>query len=76
MMGIKTFHFRILAALNHRSHVMDISRITKVIMKNCQEIEKMTPLTVKKGILKKKSLQFHMVQGSLNPNTTFIGEKL
>ena len=32
---------------------MDISRITKVILKNCQKIEKMTPLTVKNGILKK-----------------------
>ena len=35
------------------SHAMDISRITKVILKNCQKIEKMTPLTVKNGILKK-----------------------
>merc|ERR1712154_447398 len=31
----------------------DISRITKVILKNCQKIGKMTPLTVKNGIFKK-----------------------
>ena len=30
------------------SHAMDISRITTVILKNCQKIEKMTPLTIKK----------------------------
>ena len=36
------------------SHAMDISRITKVILKNCKKkIEKMTPLTVKNGIFKK-----------------------
>ena len=35
------------------SHAMDISRITKVTLKNCQKIEKMTPLTVKNGIFKK-----------------------
>ena len=34
-------------ALNDRSHAMDISRITKVILKNCQIIRKMTHLTVK-----------------------------
>merc|ERR1711923_168700 len=38
---------------NDRSHAMDISRITKVIMKNCQKIVKMTHLNVKNGILKK-----------------------
>ena len=42
-----------------------------------KKIGKMTPLTVKKWYLKKfKSLQFHMVQGSLNPDITFLGEKL
>ena len=51
---------------------MDILRITKVILKNCQKIGKMTPLTVEKF----KSLHFLMVQGSLNPNITFLGEKL
>ena len=35
-------------AQNDRSHAMDISRITKVILKNCQKIGKMTHLTVKK----------------------------
>ena len=35
------------------SHAMDISRITKVILKKCQKFEKMTPLTVKNGIFKK-----------------------
>ena len=59
------------------SHAMNISRITKVIMKNCQKLGKMPPLTVKNGIFKKiKSLQFLMVQSSLNPNMTFLGEKL
>ena len=32
---------------------MDISRITKVILKNSQKIGKMTHLTVKNGIFKK-----------------------
>ena len=32
---------------------MVISRITKVILKNCQKIGKMTHLTVKNGIFKK-----------------------
>ena len=32
---------------------MDISRITKVILKNCQKFGKMTPLTVENGIFKK-----------------------
>ena len=59
------------------SHAMDISRITKVTLKNCQKIEKMTPLTVKMEFSKNvKSLQFFMVQGSLNLNITFLGEKL
>jgi len=56
---------------------MDISRITKGILKNCQKIGKMTPLIVKNGIFKKiKSLQFLMVQDYLNPKITFLGEKL
>ena len=57
---------------------MDISKITKVILKNCQKIEKMTPLTEKKMNLQKnvKSLKFVMVQGSLNLNITLLGEKL
>ena len=56
---------------------MDISRITKVTLKNCQKIEKMTHLTVKMEFSKTfKSLQFSMVQGSLNPNITILGEKL
>ena len=56
---------------------MDISRITKVIWKNCPKIEKMAQITVKMEFSKNiKSLQFLMVQGSLNPNITFLGEKL
>ena len=56
---------------------MDISRITKVIMKNCKKIEKMTPLTVKMEFSKNvKSLQFPMVQGSHNQNIIFLYEKL
>ena len=35
------------------SHAMDISRITKVIWKNCPKIEKMAHITVKNGIFKK-----------------------
>ena len=57
------------------SHAMDISRITKVILKNCQKIGKMTHLTVKNGIFQKKQ-QIILVQGSLNLNITFLGEKL
>ena len=34
-------------APNDTSHGMDISRITKVVLKNCQKIGKMTSLTVK-----------------------------
>ena len=34
------------------------------------KIGKMTPLTVK------NDLQFSLVQGSLNPKITFLGEKL
>ena len=64
-------------AQNDRSHAMDISRITKVILKNCQNFEKMTPLTVKMEFSKNlKSLQFPMLQGSLNTNIIFLGEKL
>jgi len=40
-------------AQNDGSHAMDISRITKLILKNCKKIEKMTPLTVKNGIFRK-----------------------
>ena len=40
-------------AQNDRSYAMDISRITKVILKNCPKIGKRTYLTVKKGIFKK-----------------------
>ena len=36
---------------------MDFSRITKVILKNCQKIGKMTNLTVKNGILTHLTLQ-------------------
>jgi len=49
----------------------------KVMLKNAKKIRKMTPLTVKMEFSKFfKSLQFSMVQGSLNPNITFLGEKL
>ena len=59
------------------SHAMDISRITKVILKNWQKIEKMTPLTVKNEFSKNvKSLQFHMIQCSLNLNIILLHEKL
>jgi len=40
-------------AKNDRSHAMDISRNTKAILKNCQKIGKMTPLSVKNWIFKK-----------------------
>ena len=46
----------------------------KVYLRNVKKIGKITPLTVKKN--KFKSLQFLMVQGSLNPNIIFLGEKL
>ena len=36
----------------------------------------MTYLIVKKTNVHKKNLQFFIVQGSLNQNTTFLGEKL
>ena len=39
---------------NDRSHAMDISRITKVILKNYQKIRKKTHLTVKMKISKKE----------------------
>ena len=48
-------------------------------VKNCKnkERKKMTPLTVKNEFSKNvKSLQFPMVQGSLNPNIIFLCEKL
>ena len=71
------FHGNCWEKKNDRLHAMDISRITKVILKNCQKIRKMTHLTVKMEFSKKfKSLKFLMVQGSLNPNITFLGEKV
>ena len=63
-------------AQNDRSHAMDISRIAKVMLKNCQKIEKNDPFNRKYLIFNKKSLQFLMVQGSLNPNIALLGEKL
>ena len=60
-----------------KKDILDISRITKGILKNCKKIGKMNPLTVKNGIFKNvKSLQFPMLQGSLNPNIIFLHEKL
>ena len=56
---------------------MDISRLTKVILKMLKKNRKNDPFNGKNGIFKKiKSLQFFMVQGSLSPNITFLGEKL
>ena len=47
------------------------------IEKMPKKSEKRTHLNVRNGILKKfQSLQFLVVQGSLNPNITFLGEKL
>ena len=43
---------------------MDISRITQVILKKCQ-----------KNCQNVKSLQFLMLQGSFNPNITFLQTK-
>merc|ERR1711923_44455 len=40
-------------AKNDMLHAMDISRITKVILKKMPKNLKMTPLTVKNGIFKK-----------------------
>ena len=59
---------------NDKSHAMHISRITKVILKSCLKIGKMTPFDCKKWNV--KSLNFFMVQDFLNPNITFQGEKL
>ena len=60
------------------SHAMDISRITKVTLKNCQKNRKNDPFNRKKMEFSKnvKSLHFPMVQGSLNPNIIFLHEKL
>ena len=57
---------------------MDISRITEVILKNCKKNQKDDQFNHKKFEFPKKmkGLQFSMVQGSLNPNITFLGEKL
>ena len=56
---------------------MDISRITKVTLKNCPKNRKNDPFNRKKWNFQKiSSLKFSMVQGSLNPNITFLGEKL
>ena len=65
-------------AQNDRSHAMDISKIIKVILENCKKNVRMTHLTEKKNEFSDnfKSLQFFMVQGSLNPNITFLREKL
>ena len=52
---------------NHQSYFEKLSK----------KLEKITSLTVKKEFSKNiKSLQFPMVQGSLNPNITFLGGKL
>ena len=50
----------------------------KLSWKIAQKNGKIIPLTLKNGIWKKnvKSLQFLMVQDSLNPNITFLGEKM
>ena len=40
-------------AQNDRSHAMDISRVTKVILKNCQKNRKNDALNRKNGIIKK-----------------------
>ena len=58
---------------------MDISRITKVVLKKkTQKIGNNDPFSRKKMEFSKnvKSLQFIMVQGSLNPNITFLGKNL
>ena len=64
---------------------MDISRIKKVILKNCQKIGKMTPLTVKNWIFKKNQKstisygtrfsqpKYHI---SFNPKIRFLGQKV
>ena len=51
---------------------MDISRITKVIMKKIEH----GPFDRKKMEFPKKMLQYFMVQGSHNPNIAFLGEKM
>ena len=58
---------------------MDISRITKIILTNSKKkYLKNDPFNRKKcNVLQSfKSLQFSMVQSYLNPNITFLGEKL
>ena len=59
------------------SHAMDISRITSYMEKLPKNL-KNGPYNRKKWNFQKnvKSLQFLMVQGPLNPNITFLGEKL
>ena len=67
-------------AKNDRSHAMYSSRITnqsyiekKLVLKNREN----DPFNLKNWIiLKISSLKIDMVQGSLNPNITFLGEKL
>ena len=47
------------------------------LLPNCEKIGKMAPLTVTNGIFKecqKSSIPYG--QGSLNPNITFLGQKL
>ena len=48
-------------AQNDRSDAMDIARITKVVLKNCQKIGKMTPLTVKNLNFQKMSKVFNFL---------------
>ena len=54
---------------------MDITRITNVILKNWPKNRKKDPFDREK-LNFHKSLQLSMLQGSLNPNITFLGEKL
>ena len=51
--------------------------LPKLYWKIAKKIEKNDPFNRKKGILKKcQKSSISMVQGSLNPNITFLGEKL
>ena len=56
--------------------LISIVLVKKNHFENCQKIRNMTPLTVMEFSKHFKSLQFLMVQGSLNPNITFLGVKL
>ena len=60
---------------------MDISRITIGYIEELPKNRKNDKLNRKNNEIfknknKKSSLQFLMVQGSLNPNIRFVGEKL